>query len=316
MEYKDYYKILGVERGATPDDIKKAYRKLAVKYHPDKNPDNPKAEARFKELTEAYEVLKDPEKRKRYDDLGANWQQYQQAGRAGGFDWSQFGGQAGGRQHRHFEGDMNDLFGEGAGFSDFFRSFFGGYYGGAAGSQHFYGQAPGQDLQAETEITLEEAYHGSEKLLIIDDRKIRIKLKPGIADGQTLRLRGQGNSLVQGSPRGDLYLKIRVRKHPDFERKKDDLYTHARVDLYSAVLGGEVYVNTLRGKVKLKIPQGTQSGKLLRLKNQGMPVYNQPGSYGHLFVRLEVKLPDQLSEEEHRLFSELRALSQNSYQHA
>ncbi|MFP4091190.1 MAG: DnaJ C-terminal domain-containing protein [Cyclobacteriaceae bacterium] len=309
MDYQDYYKILGVSKQATQEEIKKAYRKLAVKYHPDKNPDNPQAEAKFKEISEAYEVLKDPDKRSRYDELGANWKQYQQA-EGQGFDWSQFGGRSGRGSHVHFEGDLNDLFGQGGGFSDFFQQFFGGFggSGSAAGAHGFHQASAAQDLRAEMAISLEEAYQGIEKVLNINGRKIRIRLKPGIEDGQTLRIKGQGETALPGGKRGDLYLSVTVNKHADFERKGHDLYTSVQVDVYKAILGGEVEVNTLKGKVKLKIPQGSQPGKLLRLKNMGMPHYDQPGTYGHLYVKIKVNLPEKLDQEEKALFQQLQQL--------
>lgn len=312
MEYKDYYKILGVNKQASQDEIKKAYRKLAVKYHPDKNPDDKSAEDKFKDVSEAYEVLKDPEKRKQYDTLGANWKQYQQQGN--GFDWSQFGG-GGGRSHMHFEGDMGDMFGN-SGFSDFFEQFFGGF-GGAqhgGGRRQAYQQGfPGQDLEASTTINLEDAYQGSTIILNVNGKKIRIKLKPGIEDGKTLKIKGKGSATVQGGPTGDLYLKVNIADHPVFERKGNDLHTDLKVDLYTALLGGDVEVNTMKGKVKVNIAQGTENNKKLRLKGLGMPNSKDPKKKGDLYANVQVLLPTNLSLEEEKLFRQLRELRQDDY---
>lgn len=308
MEYKDYYKILGVDKHASQEEIKKAYRKLAVKYHPDKNPDDKAAEEKFKDVAEAYEVLKDPEKRKQYDTLGANWKQYQQGG---DFDWSQFGGRRAGNQV-HFEGDLGDIFGN-SGFSDFFEQFFGGFGQARSGGHGFQQQFPGQDLQAEISISLQEAYTGTTRMLNINGNKIRIKLKPGMADGKTLKIKGKGAPSVQGGPAGDLYLKIHVAEDPRFERKGDNLYTELPVDLYTALLGGEAEVNTLSGKVKVKITKGTENGKVLRLKGLGMPSENQ--QKGNLYATVKVQLPKKLSPEEEDLFKKLKEMREKKHAH-
>ncbi len=314
MEYKDYYKILGVSKNATQDEIKKAYRKLALKYHPDKNPDNSQAEDRFKEVSEAFEVLKDPEKRKKYDQLGANWKQYEQAGagQQGGFDWSQFGGRGGKRTYQ-YEGDLGDIFGDaGSGFSDFFNAFF-GQMGGMSGrrSDPFARQRSmkGQDLRGDFEISLQEAFHGTSRVLNVNGEKLRITTKPGAYTGQELRIKGKGQPGRHQGERGDIYLKIKVTPHPHFQRKGDDLYTETRADLYTAVLGGKIQVNTLSGKVNVPVPAGTQSGSNLRLKGKGMPVYDKPGTYGDLYVKVNVVIPKNLSEEQKKLFEKLRKLS-------
>ncbi len=309
MEYKDYYKILGVSKGATQDEIKKAYRKLAVKYHPDKNPDNKEAEEKFKNVAEAYEVLKDPEKRKHYDELGANWKYYQQHGTGtGGYDWSQSGGR--GRQsYGGFTGDYGDLFGNGSGFSDFFESFFGGGFGNRQTySSQGFSSFKGQDYEAQVNILLEEAYYGTSKVLKLDGKKIRIKLKPGIEDGQTLKIPGKGGAGIQGGPAGDLYLKVQVQNNTAFERKGDDLYVEVPVDLYTAVLGGKTSLTTMKGRVNINVPQGTENGKVLRMKGLGMPRYKKPEQHGDLYAKISVTLPNNLTAEEIELFTKLKAI--------
>ncbi|GIV34295.1 MAG: molecular chaperone DnaJ [Chitinophagales bacterium] len=311
MEYKDYYKILGVDKNATEEQIKKAYRHLAKKYHPDKNKGDKVAEEKFKEVSEAYEVLKDPEKRKKYDQLGANWKQFQQSGgSAEGFDWSQWTGPGGATFH--FEGDPHAFFGSGSGFSEFFETIFGGMGGARRGRSGFGGQTKGykgQDYQAEITLTLEEAYHGTSRIFEINGKKIRITIKPGTEDGQLLRVKGQGAPGIRGGEAGDLYVKVRIAPHPRFERQGDDLLQTFPVHLYTAVLGGEAEVPTLSGQVKVKIPAGTQNGKVLRLRGKGMPKYNRPNEYGDMLIKIQVVIPERLSAEERGLFEKLKKLS-------
>lgn len=300
MEYKDYYKILGVEKTASQEEIKKAYRKLAVKYHPDKNKGDKNAENKFKEVAEAYEVLKDPEKRRKYDTLGANWKQYQDAGDFGRQPWG-FGGRPGGGR-MEFEGDLNDFF-NGGGFSDFFQSFFGGGFGrrGRAQQTGF----KGQDYEGTISISLEEAYTGSQRVVEVNGEKLRIRIKPGVADGQTLRIRQKGGKGISGGESGDLYLKVNVSAHPEYERVGDDLYRNLEIDLYTAVLGGKAQVRTLKGDMSVNIPEGAENGKKLRLKGLGMPVYDRPGRYGDLYATINIALPKNLSTEERELFRKL-----------
>jgi curved DNA-binding protein len=309
MEYKDYYKILGVDRKASQKEIKKAYRKLARKHHPDVNPGDEAAEGRFKEINEAHEVLGDPEKRKKYDQLGSSWRQYQRAGGdPRGFDWGQWYAQPGsGRVHVEYA-DLGDLFGGGGGFSDFFSAIFGGMgqRGGAAwgmGGQPRTGL--GQDYEQEVEVTMEEAFSGTNRVLEKDGRRLEVKIPEGVRTGSKVRMRGEGGQGLGGGSKGDLYLRVKVLPHRSLERKGDDLHCEVPVDLYTAILGGEVRVPTLKGGAMLRIPPETQSGKTFRLKSQGMPHLKDPEKRGDLYAKVRVKVPENLSERERELFTEL-----------
>ena len=305
MEYKDYYKVLGVDKKASQDDIKKAYRKLAVKYHPDKNKDNKVAEEKFKLVNEANEVLSDPEKRKKYDTLGENWRQYEQAGSrpSGGPRWSN--GQSG---PYTYEGDFSDIFGEGggSGFSDFFEQFFGRGAGGAGRGGGRSTQFKGQDYQTDMEITLEEAYHGTHRLIQLEDEKLRIATKPGVHDEQKLRIKGRGGKGSKDN-HGDLYVRVHVAPHPRYSRKGDDLHTTHTIDLFTAVLGGYTIVDTMSGQVKVKIDPGTQNGKIIRIKSKGMPIYGKLNQFGDLYVQLLVHIPEQLTDRQRELFEQLKS---------
>lgn len=309
MDYKDYYKVLGVNKDATTDEIRKAYRRLARKYHPDVNPNNKEAEERFKEINEANEVLTDPEKRHKYDTLGADWQRYQQAGGdPGGFDWSQWMSNAQGGQRVHTEYvDLNDLFGGGGGFSDFFQAMFGGAPG--AGATRRPRQAvKGRDMEQPVEISLEEAFHGTTRILQTGNRRLEVKIPAGVDTGSRVRVSGEGEPGYNGSRSGDLFLVVQVRAHPVFRREGNNLYIKQPVDLYTLLLGGEVQVETFKGKLSLRIPAETPSGREFRLRGQGMPVLRNPGQFGDLFVKVEPLLPQKLSDEEKRLFRQLAAL--------
>ena len=305
MEYKDYYKTLGLEKNATPEQIKKAYRKLARQHHPDVNPNDKGAEQKFKEINEANEVLSDPEKRKKYDQFGADWQRYQQqpgggaargGQQGGGFDWSQYSQGGGG----------GNPFGEGEDFSDFFGSLFGNM-GGGGGSR---GSRPGAgpDNQAELELSLEEANQGGPRTITVNGKNLRLTIAPGVTDGQTIRLRDQGGPGRHGGPSGALLITLRIRPDARYARTGDDLTQDVPVSIYKALLGGEQTVETLSGPVKIKLKPDTANGTRLRLRGKGFPVYKKEGQFGDLYLRLSLTLPQNLTDQEKELFQQLAAL--------
>lgn len=304
MEYKDYYKILGVPKNANDKDIKGAYRKLARKLHPDINPNDKSAQEKFKDVNEAYEVLGDPEKRKKYDELGANWQQFEQYQRAGGQGPFQWGG-GGGPQYRTVNPEeFEQIFGDLGGTSDFFRTFFGGL--GGQPRARTVRPRRGQDFEAPVQVSLEEAYKGTKRTLQLDGRRIEVNIKPGVKTGSRVRVAGQGYPGANAGEAGDLYLNVEVLPNPLYERHGDDLSTNVPMDLYTAILGGEVRVPTLKGgQLLLKIPPQTQNGKQFRLAGKGMPKLNDPNAFGDLYVKANVVLPENLSEKEFNLFREL-----------
>ena len=304
MEYKDYYKVLGVERNASQPDIKRAYRQLAVQYHPDKNPDDKNAENRFKEINEAYEVLGDSAKRAKYDQLGSSYNNWERRGHPGGFDWSQWTAGAPGGV-RVDVGDIGDMFG---GFSDFFNTIFGGM---GAQPQGFSQQirSKGRDIEKSVSITLTEALSGTTRSYRRNGGEIEVTIPPGANTGLKVRISGKGQE-GRGGP-GDLYLVVKVEPDPRFERKGQDLYTDVEVDLYTAVLGGEITVPTLSGEVVLTITPGSQPGQTFRLKKRGMPNPRQKDHYGDLYVRLDITLPHKLSKKEKQLFKELSDLKKS-----
>lgn len=300
MEYKDYYKVLGVDKKASQADIKKAFRKLAVKYHPDKNPGDKKAEEKFKEINEANDVLSDAEKRKKYDEMGENWQYYQQAGAQGGGFYNTQGGRPG----TGGAGDYSEFFGGGGGggFSDFFESFFGG---GGGGGRKRNMQMKGQDAEAQTTISLEDAFHGTTLILNIGGQKLNLKLKPGIADGQVLKMKEKGGPGANGGPHGDLYITIYVQPHGRFERKGDDLHFEQKLDAFTAILGGKLPVQTLDKSLNINIPAGTDSNATFRLKEMGMPKYKDPRQRGDAYVKVVLTTPKNLSAADKEALSKI-----------
>jgi len=309
MDYKDYYKILGIERNASADEIKRAYRKLAMQHHPDRNPGNKRAEERFKEINEAYQVLSDAQKRARYDQLGDSYSRWQQSGAPGGFDWSQwftpggqgFGGQpASGRRTVQY-GNLDDLFGDTA-FSDFFRAIFGGMdIGTAPRGRGRARTAPA--YQQPVTISLREAYAGTTRQIKMDQRRIEVTIPAGARSGTKVRVAG-GGPAGPGSQAGDLYLVLDVAPDPNFERQGDDLHTQIGVNVFTAILGGEVQVDTLSGKVILTIPSGTQPEQVFRLAGRGMTQLKDPQVKGDLFVRVKVQVPRQLTAKQKALIEE------------
>jgi curved DNA-binding protein len=312
VEYKDYYRILGVARDADEKQIKRAFRKLARQHHPDVNPGDPSAEAKFKDVAEAYEVLSDAAKRAKYDRFGRDWQRYEGTGGApGGFDWGQW---SQGQPHVTYTTvqDAGDIFGQGGvGFSDFFEALFGrSQPGGSAGGPTSGPRAlrRGGDVSHPVQVTFDEAYHGSTRTLIKDGRRIEVTIPPGVRTGSKVRMKGEGGPGGGGAPAGDLYLEVDVLPDRRFERRGGDLYTTVDVPLATAVLGGEVLVPTLSGDVHLSIPPETQNGRRFRLTGKGMPKLGAPAEHGDLFVSAQVRLPTGLTEEERELFSRLREL--------
>ncbi|HEY0872545.1 MAG TPA: DnaJ C-terminal domain-containing protein [Vicinamibacterales bacterium] len=328
MEFKDYYQTLGVSKTASEKELKQAYRKLARKYHPDVNPGDKTAEAKFKEINEAYEVLGDPEKRRKYDELGANWRLYEQAQQQGGYPGgagpfgagSPFGGGGwtvnmggGGTGYRTMtEEEMREMFGDEDPFSDFFRTFFGG---GGPRERRARGRAraqKGRDIEHEVELTLEEAFHGATRRISIKQgghaRSVDVRIPPGVKDGSRVRAAGEGESGANGGAAGDLYLRVRIRPHPVFERDGNDLRTKIAVPVTTAVLGGEANVPTMTGSVRLKIPEVTQSGQVFRLKGHGMPVVGKPDQRGDLYAAVEIQLPRTLTKEQRQHFEALKKL--------
>jgi curved DNA-binding protein len=307
MEYKDYYNILGVSKNASEKEIKHAYRRLARKHHPDVNPNNKAAQEKFKEINEAYEVLSDSDKRKKYDALGANWQQYEQYQRAGEQGPFQWGGQYRTVTPEEFETILGGLGGEDiGGFSDFFRTFFGGGFGTGARTQ--VRPRRGQDIEQVVEIPLEDACRGTTRVLQKNGRRLEIKIPAGVKTGSKIRYAGEGMPGTSGAASGDLYLRVQIAPHPVFERHGDDLHCEVPVDLYTALLGGEVKVPTLKGYLMLKIPPETQGSKTFRLAGQGMSKLNDPNTFGDLYARVRVVLPERLTAQERELFEKLRIL--------
>lgn len=294
MDYIDYYKVLGIPKTATTDEVKKAYRKLARKYHPDLNPDDKEAQKKFQEINEANEVLSDPESRKKYDQYGKDWkhaEQFEQQQRSRQQQQS-----AGGQQEYSWDGDFG-----GGDHSDFFESFF-GRQGGSGRRQTAF---RGQDISGELSFNLSDVYQTQKQTFTVNGKNIRITIPAGIEDGQKIKLAGYGHPGANGGPAGDLYITIYVQNNTPFKLSGNDLYLNTEIDLYTAVLGGEVTIDTLSGKVKLKVSPETQNGAKIRVKGKGMPVYKSEGQFGDLYVTYTVKLPTGLSEEQKALFKQL-----------
>jgi curved DNA-binding protein len=326
MEFKDYYATLGVPKTATAKEMKQAYRKLARKFHPDVNPGDKKAESRFKEINEAYEVLGDPEKRKKYDELGANWRMYEQAQQAGEYpggpgyqQWNvNVGGGPGGGFRTIDEEEMHRIFGDADPFSDFFKTFFGGM-GAEPRTSRPRGRAQriraGQDLEHEIELSLEDALRGVTRRLSLhhagQTRTIDVRIPAGVGEGSRIRVAAEGEPGMGGAPAGDLYLRVHMRPHTQFERRGRDLHTRVAVPVTTAVLGGAADVSTLSGgHLRLKIPAGTQNGQVFRLKGQGMPAVGKPDERGDLFAAVDIQVPRELSAEQRKHYEALAKLDE------
>ncbi|MFT3703277.1 MAG: J domain-containing protein [Agriterribacter sp.] len=297
MDYIDYYKVLGLEKNATQDDIKKAYRKLARQHHPDLNPNDKEANKKFQQINEANEVLSDPEKRKKYDQYGENWQHAEEFEKV--------------KQSRQQNSGSSYNFGDGGSFggdfssgdfSDFFTSMFGGTSGAGGRSR---AQFRGQDYNGELQLSLRDVYTTQQRTFTINDKNIRITIPAGAANGQTIKLKGYGAPGINGGPAGDLLLTFNIAEDPVFKRLGDDLYTTVDLDIYTAVLGGDKTIDTMNGKVKLKINAETQNGAKTRLKGKGFPVYKKEGEFGDLIVTWNIKMPTGLTEKQKELFREL-----------
>ena len=293
MEFIDYYKILGVDKNATQDDIKSAYRKLARKHHPDLNPNDKEAHKRFQQINEANEVLSDPEKRKKYDKYGKDWQHSEQFEKA-----RQQQRPFQGREEYSFSGDEDT-----GDFSEFFSSLFGG--AGRSSQTKF----RGQDYNAELHLNLTDAYKTHKQTITVNGKNIRITIPAGVENGQVIKLKGHGAPGVNGGPNGDLYITFVITNNTMFKRDKNDLYATVKIDLYTAILGGEITLDTLGGKIKLKVPPETQNGSKIRLKGKGFPVYKEEGKFGDMFITYEVIIPTNLTDQQKELFTQLSKIS-------
>ena len=295
MAFIDYYKILGISKDATQEDIKKAYRKLARKYHPDLNKDNPNAQEKFQEINEANEVLSNPEKRKRYDEYGENWKYAEELEKQ---KKRQTKEQSGTREGTFWYSDDNT-----SGFSDFFEELFGNRY------RNYNRAMRGKDYESELHLTLRQAAEEQKQILNLNGKNIRITIPAGVADGQVIKLRGYGEPGKGDAPDGDLYITFRIKEDPTFKRIGNDLYTTTTIDLYTAVLGGEIILDTLNGKVKVKIKAGTQNNSKIRLKEKGFPIYKQSGKYGDLILSIQISIPTFLTERQKELFKQIKNAS-------
>ncbi|HTL82200.1 MAG TPA: J domain-containing protein [Bacteroidia bacterium] len=300
MDFVDYYKILGIEKSASADDVKKAYRKLARKFHPDLNPNDAGAKKKFQQINEANEVLSDPEKRKKYDQYGKDWKHAEEFEKAGRQQKQQ-------RQQQHTGGFEEEDFG--GDYSDFFESMFGGMGGG--GGRRTKTKFRGQDFNAELQLDLRTAATTHQQTLSVNGKNIRITIPAGIENGQTIKIPGHGGPGMNGGPNGDLYITFSIENQTKFKREGSNLYTTVPLDVVTAVLGGEIMVDTFDGKVKLKVNPETQNGTKVKLKGKGFPVYKKEGEHGDLFITYEIKIPTNLSAEEKELFGQLAKLRQH-----
>ena len=292
MAFIDYYKILGIPKTATEKDIKTAYRKLARKYHPDLNPDNKDAELKFKEINEANEVLSHPENRKKYDKYGENWKDgeaYQKAQ----------------QQHKNSNQQSNQQSYSNEAYSDFFESMFGGQSYNQGRSPKF----KGQDYNAELHLDLKDIYTSQKQVLTVNDKQIRLTIPAGVENGQVIKIKGKGGLGVNGGPLGDLYIKFTINNHTQFKREGNTLYIDVDLDLYTAMLGGEITIDTFNGKVKLKIKPETKNESKVKLKGKGFPIYKKEGKFGDLIITYHIKIPTDLNEKEIQLFKELQKIS-------
>ena len=300
MDFVDYYKTLGIAKNASAEDIKKAYRKLARKFHPDVNPNDKEAHKKFQQINEANEVLSDPEKRKKYDQYGENWKhadQYEQARRQQGQQAGGFGESFGGQGYTYSSGDEGD-------FSDFFESLFGGARGRRSQAKY-----RGQDYNAELQLSLTDAYTTHKQTLTINGTNVRITIPAGVENGQQIKLKGYGSPGANGGPNGDLFITFVIKPDPTLRREGNNLYKNEDIDLYTALLGGEKTIDTLSGKIKLKVNAETQNGTRIRLKGKGFPTYKKEGQFGDLYITWNVKLPTNLTARQKELFTELSKLS-------
>ena len=297
MDYVDYYKILGISKNASQDEIKKAYRKLARKHHPDLNPDDKDAQKKFQQINEANEVLSDVENRKKYDQYGKDWKhadQFEKSRQSQGH-----GGFGGGQPFGGGQGFSN--FDEQGGFSDFFQNMF----GGSQGSRRSHAKFRGQDYSAEMQLPLREAFQTNKQTITVNGKQLRVTIPAGVADGQKLKLKGHGGEGAGGGPHGDLVITFKILDDPDFSRLGNDLYSTINLDIYTAMLGGEVTVNTLDGMVKVKVNHETQNGTKTKLKGKGFPVYKNDGQIGDLFITYNIQIPTNLTEEQKELVRKL-----------
>lgn len=303
MAYIDYYNILGVKKNASQDDIKKAYKKLARKYHPDLNPDNPDAHHKFQEINEANEVLSDAEKRKKYDQYGENWKHADQYEAQQQQNRQQGGNPGGGAFWSSSGGDTGE-------FSDFFESMFGSR-GGNSSRGASYGFR-GQDYSSELHLSLLDAAKTHKQVITVNGNNLRITVPAGVANGQTIKLKGQGGPGVNNGPAGDLYITFIIAEDSRFNRVGDDLCVNTPLDLYTAILGGEQLIDTMNGKVKLQVKAGTQNNSKVRLKGKGFPVYKKESQFGDLIVTYSVDIPTHLTEKQKELFKEIQSLNQKT----